>query len=65
MNKNDAKKIFTAGTLTYTTSGIIALFCWMLWGDFAWVMKGRSVGALAAVMVKKFGISNFLYGLLI
>ena len=65
MNTNGAKKIFTAGTLTYTTSGIIALFCWMLWGDFAWVMKGRSVGALAAVMVKKFGISNFLYGLLI
>ncbi|NMA45682.1 MAG: SLC45 family MFS transporter [Lentisphaerae bacterium] len=65
MKTNGAKKIFTVGTLTYTTSGVIALFCWMLWGDFAWIMKGRSVGALAAVMVKKFGISNYLYGLLI
>ena len=28
-------KIWSVGTLTYTTGALIALFAWLLWGDFA------------------------------
>ena len=55
------QKIWRAGTLTYTTTGIILLFIWLLWGDFAWGLKERSVGYVAGLMVKSFGISDFVY----
>lgn len=59
------KKIYRAGTLTYTFGGIAALFAVLLWGDFAWSMKERAVQSIAALTVKSFGISDFAYGLLI
>lgn len=40
----DEPKIWKQGTLTYTTFGLIALFFWLLWGDFTWAMKDRAVG---------------------
>ncbi len=58
-------KIFTAGTLVYTTGGVISLFFWLLWGDFAWSMKERAVTSVATLMVKSFGISDFFFSLLI
>ncbi|MBQ4107119.1 MAG: MFS transporter [Lentisphaeria bacterium] len=58
------KKIWTKGSLTYTTGGVIVLFCWLLWGDFAWGLKERAVGFVAGLMVKSFGISNFWYGVM-
>jgi len=57
-------KIWQAGTLTYTTAGIATLFLWLLWGDFAWGLKERSVGYVAGLMVKSFGISDFTYTIL-
>lgn len=59
------KKIWTAGTLTYTTSGVVLLFFWLLWGDFAWSMKERAVGNVATLTVQSFGISNMMIGLII
>ena len=59
------KKIYRAGTLTYTVGGIAALFAVLLWGDFAWSMKERAIQSIAALTVKSFGISDFAYGLLI
>jgi hypothetical protein len=29
------RKIWTVGTLTFTFSGLMLLFFWLLWGDFA------------------------------
>ena len=58
-------KLWSVGTLTYTSAGIAALFFWLLWGDFAWSMKDRAVGSVATLMVKSFGVSDFTYGLLI
>ena len=58
-------KLWSVGTLTYTSAGIAALFFWLLWGDFAWSMKDRAVGSVATLMVKSFGGSDFTYGLLI
>ncbi|MBO5763104.1 MAG: MFS transporter, partial [Lentisphaeria bacterium] len=59
------KKVWTNGTLTYTTAGVVVLFCWLLWGDFAWGLKERAVGFVAGLMVKSYGISNFWYAILI
>ena len=33
------RKIWRAGTLTYTTGGLVLLCFWLLWGDFPWAMK--------------------------
>jgi len=57
-------KRWQAGTLTYSTAGIVVLFFWLLWGDFAWGLKERSVGYVAGLMVKSFGISDFVYTVL-
>lgn len=63
--KTQSPKTYHVGTLTYTMTGIVILFAWLLWGDFAWSMKERAVGSIAALLVKSFGISDFVYGLLI
>ncbi len=58
-------KTWTAGTLTYTSAGLVALFCWLLFGDFAWSMHDRSVAPMAQWYLKQLGVSNVLFGLLI
>ncbi len=57
-------KIWTVGTLTYTSSGIAVLFFWLLWGDFAWSMRDRSVFPMAQWYLKDIGVPNVLFGLL-
>jgi MFS family permease len=52
-----------AGTLTYTLGGLVVLFCWLLWGDFAWQLKERSVSPVVQIMLRKFDASDFLTGL--
>lgn len=59
------KRIWRAGTLTYTTAGLAILFCWLLWGDFAWQMKERAVTPVAQLMLKQFKASDFVVGLLV
>ena len=54
-----------AGTLTYTLGGIVVLFCWLLWGDFAWSLKERSVVPMAQLFLRNFGASDTLNALLI
>ena len=60
-----APKVWRAGTLTYTTAGLFALFAWLLWGDFAWAMKDRAIGPVAQLMLRQFGSSDFVVGLLV
>jgi MFS family permease len=55
--------LWRAGTLTYTTGGLAVLFCWLLWGDFAWWMKERSVGPVVQLLLRKFGASDFVASL--
>jgi MFS family permease len=59
------RKIWRAGTLTYTTAGLAVLFCWLLWGDFAWSMKDRSIPPIVQLLLKKFEASDLVAGLLI
>lgn len=60
-----AKKIWTVGTLTYTSGGIIALFAWLLFGDFAWSMRERSVVPMAQWYLHSLSVPNLVFGLLI
>ncbi len=48
---------WTAGTLIYTSGGLIALYAWLLWGDFAWQLKERT-GPIVQVMLGKYGASD-------
>ena len=57
------RKRWRAGTLTYTTAGLTVLFCWMLWGDFAWQLKERAAPPVVQIMLRKFAASDFLTGL--
>ena len=59
------KKTWRAGTLTYTSSGLFALFAWLLWGDFAWAMKERAVYPIVQLMLRQFQASDFLAGFLL
>ncbi|MBC8040937.1 MAG: MFS transporter, partial [Opitutaceae bacterium] len=58
-------KVWTAGTLTYTSAGLVALFTLLLWGDFAWAMRERSVGQMASWYLKSIEVPNWLFGLLL
>jgi len=58
-------KLWKANSLTYTSAGLVALFCWLLFGDFAWSMRDRSVGPMAQWYLKSLGVSNLLFGLLV
>ena len=56
---------WTVGTLTYTTSGLILVFIWLLLGDFAWNLKERAIIPIAQLMLKEFKATDFLIGLLV
>lgn len=49
--------------MTYTAGGLVALFCWLLWGDFAWMLKERSAAPVVQLMLRTFKASDFLTGL--
>lgn len=65
MSEKTKGKIYRAGTLTYTLGGVVVLFFWLLWGDFAWSMKDRGIGSAATIIVKQIGISDLWYSLFI
>jgi MFS family permease len=58
-----ASRQWHAGTLTYTSAGLVVLFCWLLWGDFAWNLKERSIGDVMKLVLKLHNASDFLVGL--
>ncbi|HEY7089350.1 MAG TPA: MFS transporter, partial [Tepidisphaeraceae bacterium] len=59
------KSLWTVGTLIYTTSGLVVLFCWLLWGDFALSMRDRSVGPLVEKFLLRNGAGNTVKQLLV
>jgi len=58
-------KIWRAGTLSYTAGGLAVLFFWLLWGDFAWSIKERSVTSVVQLMLKEMQASDMMAGFLI
>jgi MFS family permease len=59
------QKIWAVGTLTYTTSGLVFLFVWLLLGDFAWSMRDRSVGPMSSWYLDHLKVPSLVFGLLI
>jgi MFS family permease len=60
-----AKRRWHVGSLTYTAGGLAVLFCWLLWGDFAWNMKERAITPVAQLMLRGFSAPDWLVGLLV
>lgn len=58
-------RVWRAGTLVYTSGGLAALFIWLLWGDFAWSMKDRAIVPVAQLMLRQFGATDFVVGMLV
>lgn len=52
------------GTLVYTKAGLAAVFGWLLWGDFAWMIKERALWPLVPLILKKFEATDMITGLL-
>lgn len=57
--------VYRCGTLTYTFPALCVLFFWLLWGDFAWNIKDRSINDVMKLMLKEHGAGDFLVGMLI
>ena len=55
-----ARQVWRVGTLTYTGAGIAVLFFWLLWGDFAFALKERSVPQTLQLLLKQFKASDFV-----
>ena len=58
-------KTWSVGTLVYTRAGLISLFCWLLWGDFALSLKDRSIPSVVQLQLQKLEASDTLNGFLI
>lgn len=61
----DGRKRWKVGSLTYTAGGLAVLFGWLLWGDFAWQVRERSVSPVLQVMLKQFKASDLITGLML
>jgi maltose/moltooligosaccharide transporter len=57
-SEHPAKKTWLAGTLTYTSAGLIMLFFWLLLGDFAYAIRERSAHAVVQLALKSYGATN-------
>jgi Na+/melibiose symporter-like transporter len=51
--------------LSYASAGLVALFLWLLAGDFAWMMKERAITPVAQIMLRAFESPDWLVGLLV
>jgi MFS family permease len=58
-------RFWTVGTLTYTTSGLMLLFFWLLFGDFALSMRERSVGPMVQLFLKQQQVSDTMTAVLL
>ncbi len=67
-NKNHAmelkSKTYHCGTLTYTKIGLVALFAWLLWGDFCFSLMEAVVPSIMPLKLKTLGCPNWLLGMI-
>ncbi|NBR59895.1 MAG: MFS transporter, partial [Opitutaceae bacterium] len=57
------QKTWSVGTLTYTAAGLGLLFTWLLFGDFAYMMRERSAVPVTQLMLKKHQASDLFTGI--
>ena len=58
----DQKKVYRCGTLSYTTRGLIALFAWMLWGDFCFTLMESVVPSIMPLKLRSLESPNVIIG---
>jgi len=58
------EKIWSAGTLTYTSGGLVLLFTLLLLGDFSWSMRERSVGPMSQWYLNSLNVPSLWFGIL-
>lgn len=61
----NGEKVWTVGTLSYTRPKLFVLFSWLLWGDFAWSIRDRTVVPVLQMILKKYEVSDTMAGLLV
>ena len=55
-------KVYHCGTLTYTKMGLLAMFGWLLWGDFCFSLMEHVVPSVLPLKLKSLGCANWLIG---
>ena len=58
-------KIFSVGTLRYTTAGLVILFVWLLWGDFVFVLLDLDLPHIFPLKLQEMGAGNTTVTLLL
>lgn len=54
----DTTKVYKAGTLQYTLSGLVVLFIWLIFGEFCWFMLEVVIPRLFPFLLKELKASN-------
>lgn len=52
------RKIYRAGTLKYTTGGILILLFWLVWGEFFWIVLDQNLPGIMPLKLKELGASD-------
>lgn len=59
-----ADRSYAVGTLRYTFRGLLVLFLWLLWGDFAFTFFENIFSRFVPLYLKDFHASNSLIGIM-
>jgi MFS family permease len=54
----DQSQQFYCGTLKYTKYGLVAMFGWLLWGDFCFTLMEHVLPKILPLKLKDLGVSN-------
>jgi len=58
-------KTYHVGTLTYTKASLAILFCWLLWGDFCYMLMETVVPSIMPLKFQELGASNVVIGMIL
>lgn len=59
------QKTYHCGTLSYTQAALIAVFAWMLWGDFCFTLMDTIVNSTLPLKLKALNAPNWLIGMIL
>jgi maltose/moltooligosaccharide transporter len=63
--ETDASKSYHVGTLSYTRTTLAVLFCWLLWGDFCYVVMETVTLSIMPLKFKSLDASNTTIGVIL
>jgi MFS family permease len=64
-SSHPSSHLWTHGTLTYTVTGLVVLFAWLLLGDFAIYLRDRSIIPITQLFLKREGASDTLIAIML